>query len=74
MWEQNGIIRFPFNPIPVERRAKKVSTDPHYEAKKKTFGQTFENSTIRRILIREFQIWSQNQIGKDLTHFWAKKW
>ena len=34
--------------------------DPHYEAKNETFPQTLKNSTIRHVLMRGFQIGSQN--------------
>ena len=42
-----------------EAPAKKVSIGPHDEAKNESFPQTFKNSTIRRALMRGFQIWSQ---------------
>ena len=38
----------------------KVSIDTHYEAKNTFFHQTLKNSTIKHILGRIFQIWSQN--------------
>ena len=56
-----------------KREAKKVSIDPHYEAKNKTSRQTFEKSTIRRVLMRGFQIWSQNSNRKTFNPLFGQK-
>ena len=71
-WKRNGISRSPFKAAPIQRLAKKISNDPHYEAKNKTFYQTFKNRTIRRVLTGGFQIWSQKSNRENLTPFWRK--
>ena len=55
-----------------QREAKKVSTDPHYEVKNKTSRQTFQKSTIRRVLMRGFQIWSQKWNRKTFNPLFAQ--
>ena len=62
-WHQSN----PFRPTPIEHRAKKVSIDPNYEAKNKTFCQTFKKSTITRVLMRGFQIRSQKSYRKTFN-------
>ena len=57
----------------LEARSEKGLNWPHYEAKNKTFRQTLKNSTIRRILMRGFQIWSQNSNRKRFNRFFCQK-
>ena len=56
-----------------KREAKKVSTDPNYEAKNKTSRQTFGKSTLRRVLMRGFQIWSQKSNRKAFNPLFGQK-
>ena len=73
MCEFNGISHFPFNPVPIRPRTKNLSIDPHYEVKNINFLHTLINITIRLVLVRGFQIVSQNSNQKTFNQHFPKK-